>query len=98
MFTKEQLEEKIKGIDEEIVDHQNKVTELESKRGSVIQNLINNSPDVQKINLEINTLVAGMNRLNGKKDVFLDLSAQFNPVEVEPIEEDIVEDEPVVED
>ena len=79
MFTKEQIEEKIKEIDEEIGDHESEIPKLELKRTGAIQNLINSDTGIQSINLEVQTKIAAINRLNGKKDVFMDMLSMLDP-------------------
>jgi len=79
MFTKEQLKKKIKGIDGDIQSRQAEIVSLERERTGVIQDMINTNPEIVMINQQINTAIAEMNRLTGKKDTYEDFLEMLKP-------------------
>jgi len=69
-FTKKEIKTKLDEIEEELKSTQDQVEYTQVQ----IQRLINNNPQIQQIQKKLNQLVAQLNRIQGRKDFWLDLS------------------------
>lgn len=69
-FTKKEIKAKLDEIEEELKSSKDQLEYTQIK----IQRLINSNPQIQQLQLKANQLAAQVNRIQGRKDFWLDLS------------------------
>lgn len=69
-FTRKEIKAKLDEIDEDVKSTQDQVEFSQTR----IQRLINTNPQIQQEQQKVNQLVAQLNRLQGRKDFWIDLS------------------------